>query len=44
MAVAILRENHAINARSNGESRYVTFALGAPQSSGNSAVARLKNE
>ena len=44
MAAAILRENHAINATSSGLSSYRTFARAFPQSSGNSAVARLKNE
>lgn len=44
MAAAILRENHAINATSSGLSWYRTFARAFPQSSGNSAVARLKNE
>lgn len=44
MAAAILRENHAINATSSGLSSYSTFARAFPQSSGNSAVARLKNE
>ena len=44
MAAAILRENHAINATSSGLSSYRTFARAFPQSSGNSADARLKKE
>jgi hypothetical protein len=44
MAVAIFRENHAMSARSRTLSSYRTFAVAFPQSSGNSAVARLKNE
>ena len=44
MAAAIFRENHAINAKSSGLSSYVTFAVAFPQSSGNSADARLKKE
>ena len=44
MAVAILRENHAMSAMSRGESRWTTRAVGDRQSSGNSAEARSKNE
>jgi hypothetical protein len=36
--------NHAMSARSSGESAYVTFAVGVRQSAGNSAVARSKKE
>jgi hypothetical protein len=44
MAIAIFLMNHAINARSRGESRQDTRAVGEVQSLGNSAVARLKKE
>ena len=44
MAAAIFRENHAINAKSSGLSSYLTFAVALPQSSGNSADAKLKKE
>ena len=42
--IAIFRENQAIRAKSSGLSSYRTLAPGSPQSSGNSADARLRNE
>ena len=44
MTPAIFALNHDMSARSSGESACVTRAVGPRQSSGNSAVARLKKE
>ena len=44
MAMPIFRMNHAMMAKSSGESSYLTFTPGSRQSEGNSARARFMNE